>query len=325
MKSRVLFLLALLAGSVNVLAQNLVPNGSFEEGSECPMFLDDLHFRCNHWYKSIQEPGVPMNENPSPDWYHACSELDELSTPNFVIGYQEPSDGGGIAAIYCFDSLNPDYREIMGVELSEPMEVGQIYSVKFKLVTEGLAITTGIGMNKIGFKLTTFPVFSSFSHAVDNDAHGYTEDLVLDTLNWTEFAFEIEADSSYSYIHFGSFFENSEIDTLVFGLNFTRGAYYFFDEISVIQESLSYQSEQSEQLVKIFPNPASTWINITLAENNLKSFKLLEIIDLNGVVHEVFKPPFHSIYPIDKLAKGLYLVNIVFDDGTSTQNKMIKL
>ena len=91
MKSSLLFLLAVLVGSVNVSAQNLVPNGSFEEGIECPSFIGNVDAQCADWFNSISYPSPSANQI-TPEWYHACGELDVFVPPNVAFGYQDPPE-----------------------------------------------------------------------------------------------------------------------------------------------------------------------------------------------------------------------------------------
>jgi hypothetical protein len=49
MKTRLLFLLAFVVCSVNGLAQNLVPNGSFEEGEPCPTLFGGIEMDFADW------------------------------------------------------------------------------------------------------------------------------------------------------------------------------------------------------------------------------------------------------------------------------------
>jgi hypothetical protein len=323
MKSRVLFLLALLAGSVDVLAQNLVPNGSFEEGSECPMFFDDLHFRCNNWYKSIQVPGVPMNENPSPDWYHECSDINDLTPPNTVYGYQEASDGDGFAGLINFDLINPNIREIMGIQLSESLQVGEVYFLTIKLATEFNALNSGIATNNFGFKLTTDPIFSTSSQAVNNFAHGFINEVVTDTSGWVEHSFQFIADSSYQYIHFGVFFTDDEVAVETLGdPNIARVAYMFIDDINLSDEPLLTENRANQDLIKIYPNPCQDQLNFTINS----SIDYINIFTTQGglVKKILIRKDEPSAY-IGNLSKGLYIVQIVLRNGKNIFQTFIKI
>jgi hypothetical protein len=322
MKSRVLFLIALAVSCLDISAQNLVPNGSFEEGSECPMFLDDLHNRCDHWYKSIQVPGVPMNENPSPDWYHACSEVEFLTPPELVTGYQFPNEGEGFAALFNYDIVNDNNRELMGIELNESLVIGEVYYLSFNLSTEYNALNNGIATDKFGFKLTTYQTFSSTDQAVDNISNGYIDEIHTDTLGWTEYNFEFLADSNYRYLHFGVFFTDDQLQTMNFGNpNIARYSYVFIDNVILSSEPLSTDIDISSSSFKIYPNPFTDVLKIN-SENPLRHITFYTAY--GSQIKSVAVSNEEVAVNMGNLPKGLYIIQIVLKNGKVSYQTIVK-
>ena len=79
--------------------------------------------------------------------------------------------------------------------------------------------------------------------------------------------------------------------------------------------------------LKVYPNPTSNILSITLDNlNGLENF-YYKIIDLNG--KEIYKTKVQNLHTEISLsaiaAKGVYILNIADDNGTTIENKKIIL
>lgn len=128
MKCKALFFALFLPLMLN--AQNLVPNGSFEDYVSCPDHLDGMEF-VEHWYKSIIEPGIDYYLNPSPDYFHECALHPNLGVPENIAGNQLAHNGNAYVGVISYSSNNYNYREIIGVELTSSLVPGQSYFCSF--------------------------------------------------------------------------------------------------------------------------------------------------------------------------------------------------
>ena len=103
------------AGAVMLFApiwgQNLVPNGSFEEFTECPQ-------ATGYWATDWTGP------YGSPDFFHRCAPGDVCSVPFNNMGYQEPAQGDGYMGFATYLHGCPLCREVIAAELTEPLQVG---------------------------------------------------------------------------------------------------------------------------------------------------------------------------------------------------------
>jgi hypothetical protein len=252
-------MLALLVGSVNGLTQNLVPNGGFEEGVTCPEFLGDLDGRCLNWYTSIINSD---NLNLSPDWYHECSSVDILSPPEVALGILIPSEGDGYAGLVIHKPNFDNVRENVAVELTQPLEAGHSYSVSFDLgKLNGLAAK--IACNNFGFNFSTHPYYSADSFPI-NQAH-FNIDTIIELENeWLSVEKVFMADSAYSYLHFGNFFDDENTDFIIQGSP-AVDAYYTLDNVEVSM-ILSNADKAEEVQIKLFPNPAQDRFTIQAPE-----------------------------------------------------------
>ena len=323
MKSTTLLLFFIGALTTGVFPQdNLVPNGGFEEVIECPQFLDDLHFRCAYWYKGIQTPGVPMNENPTPDWFHGCSEFEYLTPPLTNSCFQEPFEGQGYAALVSYAVNTPEAREVISVPLLEPLEIGSTYYGSFRCVAEGSRIGMGIGTNGIGALFTTFELFENTEEIFDYAPQGEIGYILSDTVAWNEVSFEFVADSNYQYLHIGCFLPDSLIDTLHVGDNFPLLAYIQIDDVKVSNQPLSDGLDHTSAKLGIYPNPCTTELN--LKNENGTPYQRVVIYTSTGerirVVHQLDKP-----INVRDLSKGIYFLQVIDKVGKSTILKFQKL
>jgi hypothetical protein len=262
---KAVLMLALLAGSVNGVAQNLVANGSFEEGIECPSFIGNVDAQCAHWFNSITYP-APSAEDPTPEWYHTCSEADIFTPPDVAFGYQEPFDGEGFVGLAVYnnqDGVEESYREIIGVELVEPLIQGNTYLVEFSIVRMYLDVN-GIATNNFGYKFSMQDQVNFDSLIVDNTASFHIDTIVSDTTNWLTVSSEFIADTNYAYLHFGNFFDNESTEFFVDGEYGIYAYYALLDAVSVTEVLSTHNRNRSD--INIYPNPAQDRFTIQAPE-----------------------------------------------------------
>lgn len=91
MKCKVLFLFFFSCLAISLCGQNLVPNPSFEEYTECPLSVAGLGPVAESWY----------SWNETPDYFNACSNDigGNAGTPNNTWGFQWPITGVAYASL----------------------------------------------------------------------------------------------------------------------------------------------------------------------------------------------------------------------------------
>jgi hypothetical protein len=315
MKSKFLLVLAMAAGSTVCSAQNLVPNGSFEEGLECPSFIANLDAQCSNWFGSLVDEDI--TQTPTPDWFHECSEFETLSPPNVAFGFQEPLDGVAYAGIGTYSLNDPNYREIIGVELNSPLNIGQPYLISYfvsRLSKNGVNFAT----NNMGFKLTTYPTFNT-SDFPDNDPTFSIDTVISDTTSWIEVTHEIVADSAYGFIHIGNFFNDNNTETLQFNVNATN-AYYVIDDVSLTSTLSSVQQGHS-RILHIYPNPTERFVKIK-SDEEIFNYSLYT---LNGRLIKTDKGDNQSLVEMDmeELPSGVYMLHLT-TRTTSYYERVVK-
>ncbi len=118
MKRCLLLSICLLFGSLT--AQNLIPNGGFEEIKRCPKSLGQLD-RTAFW--SSPNTGTP-------DYFNKCfvKNFETVGVPNNFFGTRDAFEGNGYAGILCGNQE----KEFLQINLLEPLVAGRSYCLRFR-------------------------------------------------------------------------------------------------------------------------------------------------------------------------------------------------
>jgi hypothetical protein len=253
-------------------SQNLVPNPSFEEAVMCPDGGGDVVF-AEHW-KVFRE---------TPDYFNSCASDSLFSVPKNFLGFQEDSEGQAYMGLFSF--LVEDHREMIGVELSSPLQVGNNYYYCFKVSRS----RKNVASNKIGIKFLNQP-FSDDDTIAWSGSQVYTNNIIVDSLNWTVISGHYIADSSYSYISIGNHFNNNDTDTLRIAGDDQPYyyAYYYLDDVCISQDSSKCEESFHTSIEKNNRSPSATFYeNILRIKQGYYLIKQITIIDMLGNI--IFK------------------------------------
>ncbi|MGB6036155.1 MAG: T9SS type A sorting domain-containing protein [Cryomorphaceae bacterium] len=300
MKSRVLFILALVVGSANLSAQNLVPNGSFEEGITCPTSTGNVTAECADWYGSISSADF----EPTPEWYHECSELDAFNPPTVAFGTQFPADGAGYIGLIAYTTVSANYRELVGVELLEPLEIGISYLVDF-YICNITPDNIGLATNNFGFNFSTNAQYSDLDFPT-NQSHFFIDTIIPRSDEWLHVSEVFTADSAYSYFHLGNFFDDGNTLINSVGPNNYLG-YYAIDNVSISSTLAINEGRQALNRIEVFPNPAKKFIRFRLLPS--EDLTYYRIFDARGAfIQSGERTSDQKTIDINHLSKGLYII-----------------
>lgn len=220
-------------------AQNLVPNWSFEEISGCPDDLGQVE-RATGW--------LIFRGEESCELFHTCGVPPLTSVPGNVFGHQWPASGNAYAGGVFFSASEPwpyVFREYFGIELSQPLIVGQQYFATMKVSRAPEDRTTfspgghRYACNNIGLLFSSSYFFQFDLEPAPGYAHVRSAQVVEDSLNWTMISGSFIADSAYHYVVVGNFFNDEETDAVVANPDgYWNLAYYFVDEVCVSPDPL---------------------------------------------------------------------------------------
>lgn len=276
------------AVSLNLTAQNWVPNYSFDNYINCPSNYNQVGF-CQFWQPS------PVNNVPGyhTEFLHACNG-GTFSVPSSTWGNQTAVSGQGYMALCTMaPSVAVDYRENIYVPLISPLTVGQTYYVSFKVSHTD---ASQFASNNIGAKFSTVPNIS-----VNNFAHVNSATVITDKVNWVTVSGSFTADSAYSFLGIGNFFTDANTQSSnICGCQFPLHG-YFIDEVCVFREvigncSLPYSPATVENLdnlaiknVLITPNPSTEGSELTLFIPEWNSlYNRVKLFDVTGKMVQEF-------------------------------------
>jgi OmpA-OmpF porin, OOP family len=238
---RFIFFIGLIILSQRAAAQNLVPNGSFEEYSDCPGSYSEnpAAFRATSWRA--------LNTG-SPDYFNTCSDGGAAVPYNWA-GVSEAFDGYGYAGIYTWMNLEKEYREYLHCKLTEPLIKDSVYLVSFRYK---LSSYSKFSTDRIGLLL------SDSLKPIPNDrpikfppTFSFVKDsaLTLETGAWELAAAEYRAEGSEQFLTVGNFSDNGS--THFYHIQFrpasepmlANSAYYYIDDVKVVPKYSSIPKE----------------------------------------------------------------------------------
>ncbi len=227
-----LFLVAVLAPQW-AGAQNLVPNGSFEDYRVCPgsYARQPAEFRVDHWRALTWG---------TPDYFNSCSE-GEAAVPYNWAGVSDAYDGYGYTGLYTWLGLK-DFREYLHCQLTDSLLRDSVYHVQFryKLSSYSKYSTDRIGM-----------LLSDSLETLHNDRPlrmkptvEFVKDSALtpETGSWELASAQYRAKGGERFLTIGNFSDNQR--TRTYHIQFrpvqepmlAMGAYYYIDDVRVVPQ-----------------------------------------------------------------------------------------
>lgn len=307
-------LLLLLMISGNVLAQNLVPNGDFEQYSSCPTNFSEIDSAL-FWT-------VPTTFS-STDYYNACANGTSIlvGVPTNLSGsnYTVAHSGDGYAGIYLSAIVaGPDKREHIEVPLTSALLAGETYHFEMYVTLSSNCIytTDAIGVYFSDTMLSginnTEPL--PFVPQITN-----TSGNVFDTLNWTLVQGDFTAVGGEQFLTISNFlYDSSTVFTMVnpTGSNLV---YVFLDDVSL--SNVTGLNEGSKVSTVVYPNPFSTNLNV-----ELRTEEQAEIILYDIASRKILEETFVKSVSLntEQLAKGIYIFELRDKNGLVKKGKVVK-
>lgn len=301
-------------------AQNLVPNGSFEEYTACPTY-----FGLASWSTGWQNLYAQ-----SADYFNACHTNNVVGVPLNQFGYQYPADGDAYMGMVTYAYNRPEYREMVGTQLIQPLQIGVPVCLSFRAAVGGFGTSVGnsAGYTCKGIGMKFFNALPAEQDVYDypNSAAIHLSQVPTDTAIWYLVEGTYIPDSAYTYVVVGNFFADSLNQPTIqdeVGINATDWAYAFVDDLRVSVDlnyctlALSMNPKGRSQPL-IYPTPAfdEVYIHLTGAGYGAASFDLR---DLSGrsVNHGAIAPgDGDPSIELASLPTGVYLLDLTTPQGT---------
>jgi OOP family OmpA-OmpF porin len=236
------------------LAQNLVPNPSFEDTITCPWTDDKINYATG-WFK----PSVS-----SSDLLHTCSS----TVPSNFFGYQNANTGNAYAGLYSYHTVggvDSNYREYISIKLMDSLMQGEKYDVDFYISRSDSSNYATI----LGIYFSPDSIYSSSSNNLNFIPQLEETSAIIDKNQWVKLSYQYTANGGEKYINIGNFRQKNLSDTI----NTADGgdtnnpdyyaAYYFIDDVSVVKDTTTGVNDfYTHEKVTIYPNPVTDYLNI---------------------------------------------------------------
>jgi hypothetical protein len=260
-------ILICLFSITNFYSQNLVPNPSFEEYTECPTASDDLPNAIG-WSSPMINSG---------EYFNRCSNY-YFGVPNQGDNYQESHTGDAFVGIF-FYSTWLSYREYAQVKLNTILSTGKYYYCEF-WVNRAAYYSGKYAVNNIGLSFTSFFSDTSFSNGpyildYEMNIYKFGNQVIEDTLNWIKISGIYKANGTENYLIIGNFksdFETSIINLESDSNNLDGGAFYYIDDVlveEIFQPFWQYHDTTIYCGDSVLIGPALTGLDIDWYTDNL--------------------------------------------------------
>jgi hypothetical protein len=254
---------------------NLVPNPSFEDTVGCPSAAGEIN-KATGWATLCL----------SPDYYNACNQnIYDMGVPYNWAGYQNAASGNAYVGFATYSNSSLDAREFPACNLTTPLTIGTKYYISFKI---SLALTTMIQANYATDKIGAMFTMGAYTcnSLITNNPQVFTDSIITDSLNWTRISGSFIADSAYTYLVVGNFFDDANTDTLKFFNDFSDNAYYFLDDVCVSTDSTytsnynytGIQENSPFNSIICYPNPIVENLQIQNSSNQVMDVDIYNVL-----------------------------------------------
>jgi hypothetical protein len=309
---RILLILSVLIGEAP--AQNLVPNGSFEDYLNCPPYFG-FASNATGWQNLYTQ---------SADYFNTCHANGVVGVPLNQFGYQYAADSNAYMGVATYAYNQPSYREMVGIQLNEPLQVGEPICLSFKMAVGGFGTSVGnsAGYTCKGVGMKFFMELPTAQYIYDypNSAALYLDQVPTDTAIWYQVEGTYVPDSAYAYVVVGNFFADSLNEAAVqdsIGFSAADWAYAFIDDVRVSVE-LEYcttdlsVAEEARRVPLLYPMPVCDVLNIRMPERMRETVQYV-LRDMGGrivregvLVHNAQDPSIDTA----SLSAGMYILSL---------------
>lgn len=240
----VLVILFSIIIKVKLNAQNLVPNGSFEQ----------VYKPLKSRYSGNIEQALP--------WFPAgIGSPDLIFQGSFSYGFKKAFSGNNYTGIILFDGDNKDFREYLSVKLIDKLENDKKYTIKLKVAAAnrsyyytdelGLAFNSDSLIRKDWNTIPIVPNLKSEKFKAINDTSG-----------WRNLEWEYLANGTERFLTIGNFRNDINTNLQTSGIKSAiRLAYIYLDEITITKFIAASDSAKTE-----IPTISSNPIPVTISK-----------------------------------------------------------
>lgn len=201
-------------------AQNMVPNCSFEQYSQCPGGFSQIP-NANGWF---------MLTSGSSDFFHTCATAANVDVPTNTFGTEPAAHGDAYAGFYG-GTTTSSYKEYIARPIT-PLTVGQMYSVT---IYASLSDNSTHGTDDLGvFFWQNGPLSypTSTTPGLTPQVHYTSSGVITNKNGWTRLSKTFVADSPYAYIAVGCFTAHTAMNSVATPPG-NLPTYFYVDSVTV--------------------------------------------------------------------------------------------
>lgn len=225
MKKCVAVLISILLAK-GIVAQNLVPNNSFEIQSSCPTSVAQVPLATG-WQNIVNQGG-------SADYFHTCA-TGLVDVPVNFIGNENPATGNGYMGLATCYPQNPNFREYICVQLTQTLIAGQCYEwiFKYSLADGGMYATDRLGAYFSAAAptgsgpWTNLPLTPQAANPLGN--------FLNVTNGWTTVTIQFTAAGGENFMTIGNFYDDTQTATQITNASPAYSAGYIYLDDIVVQ------------------------------------------------------------------------------------------
>lgn len=261
--------------AVDLSAQNLVPNGGFEQLSGCPSGSGEISL------------ALPWSSAGAPaDLFNICHvnstpfNCSNVSVPVNFSGVTPAHTGSSYAGFYTKKN-NPNERNYLAVPLTTPMGTGQLYRVAAFFRKSSRC---NIATNNLGMLFSTAGLVQPGNGVINLSPPIEITAILSDTSSWTPLTAFYIATGGEAHLNIGNFRNDAATNFNTFTLpppscsDMFNASYYLVDDISVslITEQLNIMGDsvicigESTMLTGI-TNTTGWWSTVSAPQDTIPS------------------------------------------------------
>jgi len=313
MKNRLLIYF-LLVCSFQTIAQNIVPNGDFEQFSGCPSNISCLDSTL--FWKNPQAS--------TPDYFHVCASPLLAGVPiNLILlggSFQLPHSGNAYGGIILYDESEPDYREYMETPLTNSLLPNVTYHLEMyvSLINFCNYTSNSIQCYFSDTLIQGIPDIHNlpFTPQLQNMTTSYP-----DSANWLLLSGNYIAQGGENYLIIGNYKTDNNTSIVPTGLINWPYVHVYVDDVTLTPMT-SINNLDPQTNIQLFPNPAIDFINIS-AKSNIRA-EMISIYDVNGsllIEQDLSKNP---QLKISELKQAMYFYEVRDVNGLKLFGKFVK-
>jgi hypothetical protein len=216
-------------------AQNLVPNPSFEEYSECPYQNGQLPFAVP-WFTDLYHWGPFGVNGSSSEYFNMCDSITGGTFP--IYSSQKPRTGNGevACAFYTSPLATQEYREYIEVILNQPLALNKSYCISYYVSLFGYS---AYSIDALCACLTTDSLLNQDQNIMllpcPNMVCNRVGNIIKDTLNWIKISMSYTAQGGEKFLTIGNFKTTAQTNSEFIALTYGWSTYYFIDDVAVYE------------------------------------------------------------------------------------------